>query len=45
MSASLLVHDAILRGAIEGNSGYVFTTAGDRIGDIPPAEYEANNPR
>ena len=29
MSASLLVHDAILRRAIEGNSGYVFTTAGD----------------
>ena len=29
MSASLLVHDAILRGAIEGNGGYVFTTAGD----------------
>ena len=29
MSASLLVHDAILRGAIEGNDGYVFTTAGD----------------
>ena len=28
MSASLLVHDAILRAAIEGNSGYVFTTAG-----------------
>ena len=29
MSASLLVHDAILRTAIEGNGGYVFTTAGD----------------
>jgi class 3 adenylate cyclase len=29
MSASLLVHDAILRGAIEGSGGYVFTTAGD----------------
>ena len=29
MSASLLVHDAILRGAIEGRGGYVFTTAGD----------------
>ena len=29
MSASLLVHDAILRSAIEGNGGYVFTTAGD----------------
>ena len=29
MSASLLVHDAVLRGAIEGNGGYVFTTAGD----------------
>jgi predicted ATPase/class 3 adenylate cyclase len=29
MSASLLVHDAILRSAIEGNDGYVFTTAGD----------------
>ena len=29
MSASLLVHDSILRGAIEGNDGYVFTTAGD----------------
>ena len=29
MSASLLVHDAMLRGAIEGNGGYVFTTAGD----------------
>ena len=29
MSASLLVHDAILRGAIERNGGYVFTTAGD----------------
>ncbi len=29
MSASLLVHDAILRAAIEGNGGYVFTSAGD----------------
>ncbi len=29
MSASLLVHDSILREAIEGNGGYVFTTAGD----------------
>ena len=29
MSASLLVHDAILRTAIEANFGYVFTTAGD----------------
>ena len=29
MSASLLVHDAILRNAIEGNGRYVFTTAGD----------------
>ena len=29
MSASLLVHDSILRSAIEGNGGYVFTTAGD----------------
>ena len=29
MSTSLLVHDAILRAAIEGNGGYVFTTAGD----------------
>ncbi len=29
MSASLSVHDAILRAAIEGNGGYVFTTAGD----------------
>ena len=29
MSSSLLVHDAILREAIEGNGGYVFTTAGD----------------
>jgi predicted ATPase/class 3 adenylate cyclase len=29
MSASLLVHDAILRAAIERNGGYVFTTAGD----------------
>ena len=29
MSASLLVHDAILRGAIEDNGGSVFTTAGD----------------
>ena len=29
MSASLLVHDAILRTAIESNAGYVFTTAGD----------------
>ncbi len=29
MSASLLVHDAILRGAIEGSGGYVFATAGD----------------
>ncbi len=28
MSASLLVHDAILQAAIEGNGGYVFTTAG-----------------
>ena len=29
LSASLLVHDEILRDAIEGNGGYVFTTAGD----------------
>ena len=29
MSASLSVHDAILRSAIEGCGGYVFTTAGD----------------
>jgi class 3 adenylate cyclase len=29
MSASLLVHDGILRGAIESHGGYVFTTAGD----------------
>jgi predicted ATPase len=29
MSASLLVHDASVRSAIEGNDGYVFTTAGD----------------
>ncbi len=29
MSASLLVHDRILRGAIESHGGYVFTTAGD----------------
>lgn len=29
MSASSLVHDAILRGAIEGSAGYIFTTAGD----------------
>ena len=29
MSASLLVHDAILGGAIDENGGYVFTTAGD----------------
>ena len=29
MSASLLVHDSVLRAAIEGNGGYVFTTAGD----------------
>lgn len=29
MSASLLVHDSILRGALESNGGYVFTTAGD----------------
>ena len=28
-SASLLVHDAILRTAIESHGGYVFTTAGD----------------
>ena len=27
MSASLLVHDAILRTAIESHGGYVFTTA------------------
>ena len=26
MSASLLVHDSILRSAIEGNGGYVFAT-------------------
>lgn len=31
MSASLLAHDAILRTAIEGNGGYVFTTAGDSL--------------
>jgi len=29
MSASLRVHDAILRKAIESHGGYVFTTAGD----------------
>ena len=29
MSASLRVHDAIVRDAIEANAGYVFTTAGD----------------
>ena len=29
MSASLLVHDEILRSAIESQGGYVFTTAGD----------------
>ena len=29
MSASLQVHDAVLRAAIESNGGYVFTTAGD----------------
>ena len=29
MSASLLVHDSVLRAAIEGNGGYVFTTSGD----------------
>jgi class 3 adenylate cyclase len=29
MSASLLVHDEILRSAIESRGGYVFTTAGD----------------
>ena len=29
MSASLQVHDAVLRDAIESNGGYVFTTAGD----------------
>ncbi|MEX0847767.1 MAG: adenylate/guanylate cyclase domain-containing protein [Ilumatobacteraceae bacterium] len=29
MSASLLVHDSIVRGAVVGNGGYVFATAGD----------------
>ena len=29
MSASLLVHDGIVRDAIESNAGYVFATAGD----------------
>ncbi len=29
MSASLIVHDGVLREAIESNGGYVFTTAGD----------------
>ena len=29
MSASLLVHDRILRATIESHGGYVFTTAGD----------------
>jgi predicted ATPase len=29
MSASLLVHDAVVRSAIESADGYVFTTAGD----------------
>ena len=29
MSASLALHDRILRGAFEARSGYVFTTAGD----------------
>ena len=29
VGVDLLVQDAILRAAIEGNGGYVFTTAGD----------------
>lgn len=29
MSASLRLHDSVLRSAIEGHAGYVFTTAGD----------------
>ena len=29
MSRSLILHDAIVRDAIEANNGYVFTTAGD----------------
>ncbi|MDX2381524.1 MAG: adenylate/guanylate cyclase domain-containing protein, partial [Acidimicrobiia bacterium] len=29
MSASLRVHDAVLRDAIESHGGFVFTTAGD----------------
>ena len=29
MSSSLLVHDRIMRDAIESRGGYVFTTAGD----------------
>ena len=29
MSASLRVHDAVLRDAFESRRGYVFTTAGD----------------
>lgn len=31
MSASLLVHDSILRAAIESVGGFVFTTAGDSL--------------
>ena len=49
MSASLFVHDAILREAIEGNGGYVFTTAGDsfaaafgRASDAVRAATESN---
>jgi len=29
MSASLKVHDEVLRGVIDSHGGYVFTTAGD----------------
>ena len=32
MSASLAVHDAVVRAALESKGGYVFSTAGDSFG-------------
>ncbi len=41
MSASLSVHDARLRSAIESNGGYVFTTAGDSFAAAFPRPTDA----
>ncbi|MFT4657779.1 MAG: class 3 adenylate cyclase [Candidatus Aldehydirespiratoraceae bacterium] len=34
LSVSLLAHDAVLRSAIEGNNGGVFTTPGDSFAAV-----------